>query len=129
MRETASTPAHLMQLFADRAAKGDLSVLMELYEDDAVFQPHDGVMVQGHPQIAEALSGMMALDPRIIYDGDPEVLVVGDIALVKNAWTMTGSAPGGTAVEDSGISADVVRRQPEGHWLVLIDQPRGTHPA
>lgn len=129
MTETATTPAHLMQLFAERAASADPESLIELYEVDAVFQPHDGARFKGRQQIAQALAGLLSLKPTIEYVGEPEVLLVEDVALVKNHWTMTGTAPDGSVVRDGGISADVVRRQPEGHWLVMIDQPRGTSPA
>ncbi len=129
MTETATSPVHLMQMFAQRAASGDLDSLMELYEENAVFQPQDGVVLEGKAQISEALAGMMSLNPQIEFLGETEVLIVGDIALVKNDWKMTGTAPDGSAAGDSGISADVVRRQADGSWLVMIDQPRGAPQA
>ena len=46
-----------------------------------------------------------------------------DIALVVNDWSMVGTAPDGTEVTQSGRSADVVRRQPDGRWLVVVDKP------
>jgi ketosteroid isomerase-like protein len=42
---------------------------------------------------------------------------------VINEWTMTGTAPDGSEVRQGGLSDDVVRRQPNGTWLVLIDHP------
>jgi len=33
----ATSPAHLMELFAERAALGNLDGVMDLYETDAVF--------------------------------------------------------------------------------------------
>ncbi len=122
---TAKSPAQLMELFAERAARGDLETLLELYEPDAVFEPQPGVTMVGIDQIRAALSEFVALGPRIEYVKQAEVLTVGEIALVTNTWTMTATAPDGSLVRDGGRSADVVRRQADGSWLIMIDQPRG----
>ena len=125
MNETATSPTRLMELFAERAGRGDLDGLMDLYETDAVFHPQPGVQLTGKDQIRGALSEFMALAPQITFLGETEVVTVGDIALVANEWRMAGVAPDGSAVGDGGRSADVVRRHADGHWLVVIDQPRG----
>lgn len=129
MTTSAATPIQVMELFASRAAEGDLEGVLALYEEGGVFQPKDGVQLAGHDQIREAFGGLMAIQPQIEYLGAPEVITVDDVALVKNRWKMVGYAPDGTEVVDEGISADVVRRQANGDWLIMIDQPRGTHPA
>jgi len=125
MNELADSPTHLMELFARRAGSGDLDGLMDLYETDAVFQPQPGVHLIGKEQIRAALSEFMTLNPQISFQGETEVVTVGDVALVANNWKMSGVAPDGSAVADAGRSADVVRRQDDGRWLVVIDQPRG----
>ena len=121
----AMSPAHLMVLFAERAGKGDVDGLVALYEPDAVFEPEIGVVLRGVDQIRPALVELAAMAPRIEYAGDPDVVIVDDIAIVANNWTMTAELPDGMMICQGGLSADVLRRQPEGHWRVLIDQPRG----
>jgi uncharacterized protein (TIGR02246 family) len=125
MNETATSPTHLMELFARRAGCGDLDGLLELYETDAVFQPQPGVRLVGTDRIRAALSEFLGLNPQIVFAGETDVVTVGEVALVANDWTMSGVAPDGSAVADGGRSADVVRRQDDGRWLVVIDQPRG----
>ncbi|HAF12136.1 MAG TPA: hypothetical protein DCK99_00285 [Blastocatellia bacterium] len=44
-------------------------------------------------------------------------------------WTLTGTDPSGGAVEMAGQTSDVVRRQPEGTWLLVIDIPYGAEAA
>jgi hypothetical protein len=39
---------------------------------------------------------------------------------------VTGQRPDGGVHREAGVSADVLRRQPDGSWLILIDQPRGS---
>lgn len=124
----ADTPQGLMNLFAQLAAAGRVDDLVELYESDAIFSPQPGIELRGTAQIREALAEFLVLKPQISYSGDAAVHLTGDVALVANDWTMTATAPDGTTVEDSGLSADVVRRQVNGTWKVLIDQPRGQAP-
>ena len=121
----AATPAELMAEFAACAARGDLDGRMELYEPDAAFEPEFGAIVVGREQLRGALTEFLALRPQITYTREPDVVVVGDIALVTNFWTMTGTAPDGSPVSEGGTSADVCRRRDDGSWGVLIDQPRG----
>ena len=123
---TATSPAHLMTLFAQRIAAGDVDGLIALYEPDAVFEPQPGTVLRGADQIRPALAGLAALRPEITYAGEPDVVIVDDVAMVSNAWTMSATLPDGGGHREGGLSADVLRRQPDGSWLILIDQPRGS---
>lgn len=116
------TPEELMRCFSDRLNAGDLDGLVELYEPSAVFEPQPGVVVHGHTAIRHALSELLAIGPTIRAE-TVEVLAAEDLALVVNDWTMTGTAPDGTDVCQRGRSADVVRRQSDGRWLVAVDKP------
>jgi uncharacterized protein (TIGR02246 family) len=117
-----STPEALMRAFAGHLNGGDIEGLVALYEPDAVFEPQPGIVVHGHADIREALAQLLALRPTITAE-TVQVLAGGDVALVVNEWAMTGTAPDGTAVHQGGRSADVVRRQPDGRWLVAVDKP------
>jgi uncharacterized protein (TIGR02246 family) len=123
---TASSPHHLMSLFAERAAAGDVDGLLALYEPEAVFEPQLGTVLRGSDQIRTALTGFAALRPVIEYTGTTDCVIVDGVALVANHWSMTGHLPDGTPHREAGVSADVLRRQPDGSWLILIDQPRGS---
>ena len=124
--EKATSPAHLMSLFAQRLAACDVDGLVALYEPDAVFEPRFGTVLRGIDQIRPALAEIAALRPRMEYAGEPDCVVVDRIAVVTNTWTMTAELPDGSGHRESGLSADVLRHQPDGSWLILIDQPRGS---
>src|SRR5918996_5521182 len=112
-----STPAALMRSFTERVRAGDIDGLVALYEPVAVFEPRPGVVVEGREAIRSALAELVALRPKMVAE-TVQVLQADDVALVVNEWTMTGTAPDGTEVRQGGRSADVVRRQPGGSWLV-----------
>lgn len=52
--ETATSPVHLMSLFAQRAAAGDVEGLLALYEPGAVFEPQIGTVLRGTEAIRSA---------------------------------------------------------------------------
>lgn len=117
-----STPEALMQTFAAHVHAQDLEALMDLYEPDAVFMPEPGVVLSNPDEIRGALGAMLSLSPTMVVNPG-QVLVAGDVALVQNDWSMTGTAPDGSTVTQGGRSADVVRLHADGNWRVLIDRP------
>ena len=119
---STATPEALMQTFAAHVHAGDLDALLSLYEPDAVFMPEPDVILATRGEIRAALGAMLSLKPAMVVNPG-EVLVAGDVALVQNDWSLTGTAPDGTTITQGGRSADVVRRQGDGTWRVLIDRP------
>jgi uncharacterized protein (TIGR02246 family) len=121
---TASTPDQTIKLFAQHLNEGDLDAAVALYEPDATFLPDPATVVSGTDAIRPALAGFFAIRPTL--DGDIQrVVVAGDTALVVNDWKLSGTLPDGSPVHQSGRSADVLRRQPDGRWLLIIDDPWG----
>jgi uncharacterized protein (TIGR02246 family) len=118
------TPEATIQRFSTLLAEADLDGLLALYEQDAAFAPQPGASVVGRDAIREALQPFLALRPRMTGDIE-KVLVAGDTALVANRWTLNGRQPDGTPVELAGVSADVLRRRPDGSWGIVIDDPWG----
>jgi uncharacterized protein (TIGR02246 family) len=116
------SPEALMRSFSDRVDAGDLDGLVSLYEPDAVFEPEPGTVVHGVDEIRAALAVLLALRPTMTTE-IAQVLVSGDIALVVNEWSMTGTGPDGSTVHQGGRSADVVRRGADGAWRVVVDKP------
>jgi uncharacterized protein (TIGR02246 family) len=123
MSEMSRTPEGVIRRFADRLNEGDVEGALELYEPDAAFVPEPGTTVTGKEQIREALQRFAALEPQLTGEIQG-VREGGDVALVLNRWHLDGRGPDGP-VEMSGTSADVLRRQPDGSWRVLIDDPWG----
>lgn len=54
---------------------------------------------------------------------DVESAITGDTALTQNKWTMKATGPDGSPVDLAGQSAEVMRRQADGNWKFLIDNP------
>ncbi|HUK56304.1 MAG TPA: SgcJ/EcaC family oxidoreductase [Nitrospiria bacterium] len=111
-------------MFAETFSAGDLNAVMALYEPGAVLVAQPGQTVRGHANIREALKGFLALKPRFVLRFG-KALVSDDIALLLSTWTLHGTGPDGKAVELAGQTTDVVRRQKDGTWLLVVDNPFG----
>ena len=118
-----TTPEEVIRGFAERLNQGDVEGALELYEPEATFVPEPGTTVSGRKRIREALERFAALKPKLTGEIQG-VREGGDVALVLNRWHLDGQGPEGP-VEMSGTSADVLRRQEDGSWRVLIDDPWG----
>ena len=121
---TAATPEATIERFSELLAAGDLESMLALYEPDATFAPQPGESVSGRDAIRAALSGFLAVKPRMTGQIE-KVLCSGDTALVANRWSLSGTAPDGQPVSMGATSADVLRRRPDGSWGIVIDDPWG----
>ncbi|HMA46461.1 MAG TPA: SgcJ/EcaC family oxidoreductase [Frankiaceae bacterium] len=120
----ASSPREVLERFADAFAAHDLDAVMALYEPQAVLVTQPGTVVGGPAAIREALRGFLA--PGSTFASRVEgTLPAGEVALVSSRWTLRGTGPDGGQVELTGQTTDVVRRQPDGSWLFVIDNPWG----
>jgi uncharacterized protein (TIGR02246 family) len=124
MPAATSTPEDTIRSFSDLVVAGDLDAVLDLYEPDAVFVPQPGSAVTGREAIRDALRPFLALRPEMTGEVG-KVLRSGDVALVANRWSLTGTGPDGDPVELSGVSADVLRRRSDGRWAIAVDDPWG----
>jgi uncharacterized protein (TIGR02246 family) len=125
----ARTPEEVDRLFAEALNAGDIESLLSLYEPQAALAPPGGKPpLVGHAAIREFLAGFIAAKPRMTLA--PRLLSQsGDLALVSAQWHVALTAADGGAAEATGHSVELVRRQPNGDWLFVMDVPGGTSPA
>jgi ketosteroid isomerase-like protein len=98
---------------------GDVTGLVALYEPDARMMRDDGSVAVGEQEIREIWSGFVALGGNITMVTRYAV-EVEDVALLSNSWTFQGAG-----MTFSAATAEVARRQPDGSWRYVIDNPFG----
>ena len=70
-----------------------------------------------------SFKGQMELQVDKIFQTD-------DVALLFSSWTLTGKDPeDGSPRVTSGQTSDVIRKQADGSWLFVIDNPEGSDSA
>jgi uncharacterized protein (TIGR02246 family) len=101
---------------------GDADALMALYEPGASLVPQPGQVLTGAQAMRAALEGFLALKGTMTLE-TRAIVPSGDLALTLGQWTLSGTAPDGSPLQMAGRSAEVLRRQPDGTWLGVIDHP------
>ena len=110
------------QAFAEAFSGCDTAALLALYEPEAVWVTEPGQSVQGAAAMAEVAAGYFALKPTIEMT-TKGVLESGDIVVAYSGWTLTATNEDGSPLEMAADSTVVLRRQPDGSLLCVIDDP------
>ena len=122
---STATPVQVLESIVTGINSGDLDSLLPLYESDAAFATEPGTLAPGAPGIRDALDGFIAMNGTLDLKVT-RVLEVDDLALVVGVWSFDGTGPDGEPVRLASKNADVLRRQPDGTWRFVIDNPWGT---
>ena len=112
VNEKALTPEDLTRLFVERANAGDAAGVADLYEREAVMAYPPGEVTVGRDAIGALWEQVLAKAPAFEPEEPLPTLVSGDIALTSTI-----------ARDGAGVRAQVTRRQADGTWLRLLDQP------
>ena len=118
IREKASKPEDLTRLFVECANARDADGIAALYEEQAVMAYPPGSQTVGRDAIRTLWEQVLSHAPHFEQEAPLPTLISGAIAL-------TSTPP----QDGSGARAQVVRRQPDGTWLRLLDQPEFTAPT
>ncbi|WP_203686822.1 YybH family protein [Phytomonospora endophytica] len=110
-------PEDITRLFVERSNAGDAAGVAELYEEDAVIAFPPGQQTVGRTAIRELWASVLANAPKFEPETPLPTLISGDLAL-------TSTPP----KDGSGARAQVARRQADGSWLRVLDQPEFVTP-
>ena len=68
------------------------------------------------------LAGYLAMKPKFTMNAT-SIAYADNLALVRNSWTLSAMDPTGQPIAMAAIAFEVLRKQPDGSWRFLIDQP------
>ena len=120
----AGTPAELLNDFFAKFNAGDIEGVLAHYESDAAFVDEPGKVVHGTDAIRESLNNFFAMKPTMT-NVKTETILAGDIGTNYTKWNLTGTGPDGEPISMEGVAIDIIRRQPDGGWKMVIDNPWG----
>jgi ketosteroid isomerase-like protein len=120
----ATDPAGHVAAYAATFIHGSGALLDRHYEPDAVL-----VAGPGRPMTGAA--ARIAAHDHLLAFGLPmhartrRVYAAGDLALLIVDWSIAGTSRQGYPVDLRGTATDVIRRNADGRWRYVIDNPFG----
>jgi uncharacterized protein (TIGR02246 family) len=121
----ARTPEECDRLFGEYVNSGDLDRLVKLYDPTCSLVQRDGNVVTGHAAIREFLGRLVAMQPKFSSKVVKVVKAGDDLAMLYSDWTWSAHRPPEGQIEGAGKAIELVRRQSDGTWLVILDDPFG----
>ncbi len=110
-REFARDPQDLARLLVFRANAGDVEGMVALYEPDAALACGDGRIAVGTDAIRKFYTDLLATGPIFDLGEQRPAMLRGNLALTS------------TRLPNGVVTAEVARKQSDGTWLWVIDQP------
>jgi ketosteroid isomerase-like protein len=105
--------------------KGNISFLMTLYENGACFASKPEQTEKDLKNIRQSLQSF--IDMRSKLEAKVKrVLQANDLTLLITEWSINGTKPDGKPINLTGRATVVLRRQSDGNWLMVIENPWGT---
>ena len=99
---------------------GDVATVMSMYDVSGIIVPQPGKAVSGRQQFEESINAILSIPGRMeiktVY-----CLETGDLALGRSEWSITD----GDEVKISAKGIEVMKRQSDGTWKIVIDQAFG----
>lgn len=119
-KKVFSTIEKMVSAFESKNIDGVLAT----YEDNAIVMFEPQKPVQGKEKLRSVFTQFVGMNPKYTFSGH-EVYISEDIATHIAPWTMVGQMPDGTKIEQSGLSVAILRKQADGNWLMIQDNPHG----
>jgi ketosteroid isomerase-like protein len=119
----ALEPADLHTLFREAYNRGDVDALVALYEPGAMLVVNGGG-ITGIDHIRNAIVGWLAGQGQMRLETRSVIESPVGLAVLQGSWVIeSASAP--AASISHGTSTEVARRQADGSWRFVIDNPHG----
>lgn len=119
----ARTARELHTLFVERFNAADIDGLLELYDENSCLVTRDGP-ARGLKSIRQALAGFLASKPQMQLS-TRKLVEHGGFALLSADWKMTATGSDGKEIKVAAWSTEVGRKNADGTWTYLIDDPFG----
>lgn len=121
---TITDPTQIHQQFADAVNRADSAALALLYEPSAVIVERDGSLTTGTDAIRRHLDELVDRKPvmRIVAS---RAFRNNGLALLSSHWRAEATTPDGATVELTFRGSELARKQPDGTWRLVLDNPWG----
>jgi ketosteroid isomerase-like protein len=118
-------PIDTVNQLIEARSRGDIDAAAAFYEPEATIIAMPGTIVSGMNAIRAVLTRFASLKGNF-HRGKHQLIEAGNLAFYYSDWSMDLIDQTGKAIQMNGRTADVLRRQEDGSWLIAFDNPWGT---
>jgi ketosteroid isomerase-like protein len=114
---TARSPEEICRLLQKYMAKGDIDLVLSLYDEDVVFLNQSREPKRGKEALRNELAPFASAKASFDFN-IKQLIQAGDIALTHTEWNISSPHH-----QMSLYAIEVARRQSDGSWRWLIGDP------
>lgn len=115
-------PAQAVKYFRNCILNGDLQGTLSCFGEDAIYIERDGKEITGLQNIEKSMAHLCTWKPEIM-GGKHKVTIVGDLAIWVDKYSLKATMPDGNPVEMISTTSCIMKKNVEGNWLWLVDNP------
>ncbi|HUA99590.1 MAG TPA: nuclear transport factor 2 family protein [Terracidiphilus sp.] len=120
----AHSPEHAVELMDKAFNEGDLATILSFYEDAAIVVTEPGKTARGIEELRRFFQQVMQSGSSA-KQLKTYVIEADGVALFLSRWTLESKDTGADLPLRTFVATTVFRRQQDGGWKALIDNPFG----
>ena len=120
-----TNPERAARYFQNCIRAGDVEGAVRCLDVNAIYVTEAGKFVQGRASTRAAVAKVAGLKPDLQAKRSAILMPGGDIASLVDEWTLKATLPNGQKLDLAGVSSDILKRQANGVWTYLVDNPYG----
>ena len=98
--------------------------MVALYEPKACLVLDGGSIARGTRAIRKAIATFAAMKPKFQMNVGRIVKAGEELAVLYDDWALEAVGSDGAPLTDKGKATEIVRRQRNGTWRFVVDDPR-----
>jgi uncharacterized protein (TIGR02246 family) len=118
-------PADVHPVYLEAFNAGDVDGTVACYESQACFISKSGREAHGSLELRKLYRAMFSYKPQLRFEVRKIIQAGDDLALIIVEWASKAVLASGEIEALSGTATDVVRKQADGTWKLVIDNPYG----
>ena len=115
-------PAEAVKYFRNCIVIGDLQGALNCFDKDATYIERDGQEITGLENIEKSMEHLCTWKPKIV-GSKSRVTIVGNLAIWVDKWSLNAIMPDGNPIEMNGATSCMMKKNEEGIWVWLVDNP------
>ncbi|MCT3897468.1 DUF4440 domain-containing protein [Elizabethkingia anophelis] len=117
-----TVPAEAVKYFRNCIVNGDLQGALSCFGEDAIYIERDGKEISGLQNIKKSMVQLCTWKPEIV-GSKHKVTIVGNLAIWIDKYSLKAIMPDGNPIEMSGATSCIMKKNDQGIWLWLVDNP------